>query len=178
MNIKKVSTGIVFIIISILLALYAFYFLEVEPELAKRKDGQQVQEGIKTGPLNGTGENEKKIMEEKNKEQKKIVIDYKDGKNTLTEVKNKVEDGAKSVDVKSKEKAKGFLWVDRKSSKYVVTLGKKNGLSIGSKLIVFQNDQKLGKVEVDAVYDTIAYVHLIDISNDLTDDDYYRVQPE
>ncbi|MFT7538294.1 MAG: hypothetical protein ACI9F2_000437 [Lysobacterales bacterium] len=55
-------------------------------------------------------------------------------------------------------KREGYLWVDRKTSQYIITLGAMNGLLSGSKLSVFHNDRFIGEVEVDVVFDSISYV--------------------
>lgn len=170
MNIKKIIIGVLFILCSIMLALFAAKVKPANNEPVPK----QVKEADKP-VVDQKADNKKEGPREVIAPQKKVVVEYEGDKNTVKEIEPNQEQPVKPATGKKREKIKGYLWVDRKSSKYVVTLGKKNGLAEGDKLVVYQADVRLGTVEADSVYDTIAYVHLIDISSELSNDDYYRV---
>ena len=67
------------------------------------------------------------------------------------------------------------MWVDRKSSKLVVTLGAVNGLLPGKSLAVYKGDEKIGKVKVETAFDVISYVLPEDEGVKQLENDYYRV---
>lgn len=75
-------------------------------------------------------------------------------------------------------KKEGFLWVDRKSSQLVVTLGKLNGITQGRQLIVYEGTNRIGEVVVDAVFETVSYVHAVGKMMNLLENTYYRVGTE
>lgn len=74
-----------------------------------------------------------------------------------------------------KNRKEGFLWIDRKSSTYLITLGALNGLTPGSHLNVFLDNQRVGKVVVETPLDIISYVHPVGKSLKDFSQDYYRV---
>jgi hypothetical protein len=83
---------------------------------------------------------------------------------------------AKSIygedELKRKE---GILWVDRKASSCMVTLGRVNGLNVGSKLNIYDGDNKIGQATVDMPLDIVSYVQLVDKAADELPNSYYRV---
>jgi hypothetical protein len=79
-------------------------------------------------------------------------------------------------DVKSAKE--GYLWVDRASSNWVVTLGALNGLKAGSRLAVYNGDEKVGTVEVSVPLDVISYVLPVDALKNQYKQDYFRVAVE
>jgi hypothetical protein len=74
-----------------------------------------------------------------------------------------------------KRRREGFLWIDRQESKYVVTLGALNGLSPGNYLTVYEGSKRMGQVAVDTPFDVISYVHPVDATLSLAQNEYYRV---
>jgi hypothetical protein len=72
----------------------------------------------------------------------------------------------------------GFLWVDRNSAKYVVTLGALNGISSGGYLAVYDEAGMIGRVKVETVREVIAYVRPLTATRELLTEDYYRVVKE
>ena len=71
--------------------------------------------------------------------------------------------------------AEGLLWIDRKTGRYVVTLGRKSGLIVGSCLDVYQEETMLGEVIVESVSEHVSVVRLtLGLLNLLTQD-YYKV---
>ena len=81
-------------------------------------------------------------------------------------------------DDKAKSARDGYLWIDRSSQTWVVTLGALNGLSPGSRLAVFDGAEKIDTVEVDLAMDVIAYVLPTDRLKNQYDTDYFRVAQE
>lgn len=77
-----------------------------------------------------------------------------------------------------RQRDEGFLWVDRNSAKYVVTLGAFNGILSGGYLAVYDDDRMVGRVKVETVRDVIAYVQPLTATRDLLTKDYYRVVKE
>ena|SRR3989338_3770994 len=83
-----------------------------------------------------------------------------------------------SVDANHSGKKEGFLWVDRKSSQLIVTLGKLNGIAQGRQLIVYEGTDRIGEVVVDAAFETVSYVHAVGKIINLLENTYYRVGTE
>jgi hypothetical protein len=81
-----------------------------------------------------------------------------------------------SDDVKSAKE--GYLWVDRSSSNWIVTLGALNGLAAGSRLGVYNGDEKIATVEVSVPLDVISYVLPTDTLKNQYKQDYFRVAEE
>lgn len=82
------------------------------------------------------------------------------------------------VDTNHSGKKEGFLWVDRKSSQLIVTLGKLNGIAQGRQLIVYEGANRIGEVVVDAAFETVSYVHAVGKIMNLLENTYYRVGTE
>ena len=80
-----------------------------------------------------------------------------------------------SVDPKEKDRREGYLWVDRQGKSWIVTLGALNGVSVGSRLAVYDGENKIGKIKVQTLLDVISYVQPEDDSVKALKDDYYRV---
>lgn len=72
-------------------------------------------------------------------------------------------------------KKEGFLWVDQKASRLVVTLGTRHGLRVGRYLTVYAGTQRKGQVAVDTALETISYVHPVEKVMNLSENNYYRV---
>ncbi|MDP8266511.1 MAG: hypothetical protein P9M07_06150 [Candidatus Aceula meridiana] len=82
------------------------------------------------------------------------------------------------------ERKNGILWIDRKSSQMMVTLGVVNGLMPGTYLGVYQEklqadgtviNEKVDDVVVEKAYDIISYVKSTKKAQDDFNRDYYRV---
>ncbi len=76
-----------------------------------------------------------------------------------------------------KDRHTGYLWIDRKSENFVVTLGALNGLHKGSRLNVYENDKIIDSVTVDLPFDIVSFVRPGN-SIDQFSKDYYRVAAE
>jgi len=82
------------------------------------------------------------------------------------------------------ERKNGILWVDRKSSQLIITLGLVNGLVPGTYLGVYEEklqangtviNEKVDDVIVEKTYDIISYVKPTKMALDDFNRDYYRV---
>ena len=78
-------------------------------------------------------------------------------------------------DKNQQNKKEGFLWVDQKSSRLVVTLGTTHGLRVGKYLTVYEGTENRGQVAVDTPFETISYVHPVEKVMNLSQNNYYRV---
>ena len=90
-------------------------------------------------------------------------------------LKELVTEARGHYDESEQSRKKGSLWVDRKSSKLIVTLGAINGLLPGHTLTVYDANKAIGQVIVDTAFDSISYVTPSNKSIDLLQNDYYHV---
>ncbi|MFC1510130.1 hypothetical protein ACFL49_00515 [Candidatus Omnitrophota bacterium] len=89
------------------------------------------------------------------------------------EVEKEVEEKAPAEEVSLQE---GLMWVDRKESKLIVTLGNEHGVSVGDHMAVFQDGKEVGFVQVEKTLDVVSYVSpKLETKFDLTQD-YYQVK--
>ena len=158
-NIKKIVFGFILICIAGFLLISAFYFMKVKPELASREIKNQQK-------LTAS----KQKIEERAQEIKKVQQQDEGSINMSSLIK----ESEAVYGAEEKNRKEGVLWVDHQSSNLVVTLGALNGILPGRTLSVYNGEQKIGQVMVDASFDVISYVHP-DSSTDLTQNDYYRV---
>lgn len=70
----------------------------------------------------------------------------------------------------------GALWIDRKSSRIIITLGALNGVDKGNFLNVYDGDAKFASVKVTSALDVVAYVEPVDMSISDFRKDYYSVR--
>ena len=77
-----------------------------------------------------------------------------------------------------KLRREGFLWIDRKSDSFIITLGALNGLEPGSHLSLYDGKKKIDDVTVDIPLDIISYVKVPSGSTNRLKDNYYRVVME
>ncbi|HBR14421.1 MAG TPA: hypothetical protein DD723_02625 [Candidatus Omnitrophica bacterium] len=194
-NIKKIALGVILIILSGISLLAAFYSLEVKPGLVAKeqatlkklkaseaqirrrvKDIQKTKtEGLPTVTMPPTGiskaetpKGEAPVGAPLKEEDKEPVISLK----TLAE---EAEDVYGPEETRRQE---GLLWVDRKSSKLIITLGAMNGLLPGKQLTLYDGDKEIGQVAVDLALDVVSFVHPIPQSLELLQNNYYRVVAE
>jgi len=73
------------------------------------------------------------------------------------------------------KRTEGVLWVDRKDNNFIMTLGMVNGVTVGSRISVYEQDKKFGEIEVQKVLDIISYVKPIDKELKDFSSNYYRV---
>lgn len=78
-------------------------------------------------------------------------------------------------DDNEKTRRSGYLWIDRKTSVCLVTLGAVNGVGAGSQLKVYDGDKEVGLVRVETPLDVISYAKPVKKELDQFERDYYRV---
>jgi len=76
---------------------------------------------------------------------------------------------------KELQRKEGVLWIDRKTSMCMVTLGVVNGLRTGNTLGIYEGDAQIGSVTVETPHDIISYVNLSGKSPNDFPDNYYKV---
>ena len=72
------------------------------------------------------------------------------------------------------DRKEGVLWVDRKGGQFMVSLGAVNGLKAGSRLGIYDGDNKIGDVIVQDPFDLVAYVNPVEKSIKDFEKNYYR----
>ena len=65
--------------------------------------------------------------------------------------------------------------MDRNAAQYIVTLGALNGLKAGSLLSVYENERKIGEVQVEIPLDVISYVSPVGRGLDKTQAKHFKV---
>lgn len=155
-NFRKIILGFIFICIAAFLLMAGFYFMEIKPELAAREQ----QEKLKAS---------QQKVQARAQEIKKAA--QPDGAINMASL---IKEAEAVYGSEEKNRKEGVLWVDRKTSNIVVTLGALNGLLPGRQLSVYSGADKVGQVTVDTSFDVISNVHP-DPSTDLSQNDYYRV---
>ena len=89
-----------------------------------------------------------------------------------------VRESQKVYGVEEKNQKQGYLWIDRQTSTYLVTLGALNGLHPGSRLGIYSGNDKIGQAVVETPLDVISYVRPMGKKLDEFESDYYRVEIE
>ena len=154
-NFKKIIVGSILVIFGVgLFAAAIFYYLEVKPELAKRKQVQL-----------------KKLKAKEVKVQKRILENQQGAKDTSNSKENKIP---LQVSKEERNRKEGVLWVNQ-ATQYIVTLGAVNNVSLGDYLTVFDGDKKIGQVKVIELFDTISYVQPLEKKKKAMKKKYYRV---
>jgi len=69
----------------------------------------------------------------------------------------------------------GVLWIDRRLSKCMVTLGSADGLQVGDVLNVFSDGKKVGETKIIELQDIISYTELVGKTPDDYSENYYQV---
>ncbi|MCD4781091.1 MAG: hypothetical protein K8S27_11175 [Candidatus Omnitrophica bacterium] len=90
-------------------------------------------------------------------------------------VANSVKTSKKVYDETEKARKEGLMWVDREESKYFVTLGAIHGLKVGDFLTVYDGSQRVGRVEVESVFDVISYVLPFKNTDNFYQKNYYQI---
>ena len=192
---KNFFTGFILIILALAAALTVFYVTKVEPEL-------KVREKARLAKLKAQGAKvQQRAADIKAAEQPKASVPSKTAAQPITKTAglpkgtppspptpapppkaesnsidiNKLVEHAKAVyGPEELNRKEGYLWIDRKANKFVVTLGALQGLSNGKTISIYDGDKKIGQVAVDESYDVISYGHPVDLTMDQFPGDYYR----
>ncbi len=118
------------------------------------------------------------LAEETKAEVEETNIKLLDALGSEVAVSRVVQEADKVYDEKIKDVKDGYLWVDRASPSWVVTLGALNGLSEGSRLSVFDGNEKIDTVKVMMAMDVISYVFPTERLKNQYNADYFRVVKE
>ena len=181
-NTKKVFVGLVLMVLAIVGAVGTFYILEVKPAMDKRPKSKLVKAALpvikkdtKAAPAPAKTDAKAKPGTDKKVPPAAAAVTP-----PAPAISDKL-DMAKLVQVSKavygegeQSRKEGFMWIDRKEAKCVVTLGALNGVNPGSVLSIYDGNQKVGQVSVDSSYDVISYAHPVDKAVDQFNGDYYR----
>lgn len=113
--------------------------------------------------------------------ERKKVMEEKEEADEVSE-EAPVEEPEEPADEVKKEQSQelslreGLMWVDRKESKLIVTLGHEHGVTIGDHMAVFQNGKEIGTVRVDETLDMVSYVSPGQEKSFALTEDYYQVK--
>ena len=160
-NKKKILLGVLFVGLG-LFCLIGVFYLMINNQQAGAKENSDLREQLtflKT---------EKEAGDQKIEELQQAA-----GKSVRLE--KVLEAANETYDSKEKERREGFMWVDREGQNWVITLGALNGISVGSRLSVYDGETKIGTIKVKTPLDVISYVQPVDKSMEELKDDYYRV---
>ena len=165
-KIRKIVFGVIFVLLAISSLAAVYYFLEIKPKLAAAKQAETPSSSSLTAvaELNPT---------------QKDAVQPSESLPTMAEraisLDTLVQKASNKYGPEEKDRKEGFLWIDRKSSRMIVTLGALNGVLPGKYLSVYEGDQKIGQVKVETPFDVISYVKPLDGSLERFENDYYRV---
>ncbi|MDO8581027.1 MAG: hypothetical protein Q7S13_06065 [Candidatus Omnitrophota bacterium] len=166
-NLKKIVIGLMFIVLAIGSGLGAFYLLEVKPEMTRRAALGNVAQP--TAPATD------RLALAASVSKPTPVSTPVAAPLAKATVSNPVEPVDPVAQTPSDQSRKdGFLWIDRKTSRWVVTLGAIHGLKANSLLAVYQGDKVIGQVKVTRAFDVISYVQPMD-GPKFEQSDYFRV---
>ncbi len=160
-NKKKILLGVFFVGLGLIFLVGVFYLL-INSQQAGAKENADLREQL------AFLKTEKETEDHKVEELQQAV-----GKSVRLE--KVLETANQTYDAKEKERREGYLWVDREGQTWVITLGALNGVSVGSRLAVYDGDKKIGTIKVKTPLDVISYVQPVDKSVEELKDDYYRV---
>ena len=111
---------------------------------------------------------EKEIIETRNAELAAVA-------GSSMSVDKLVQEADKVYDEKVKNAREGYLWIDRTSPSWLITLGALNGLLPGSTVAVYQEGEKVDTVQVETPLDVISYVKPTEKLKSQFASDYFRV---
>ena len=160
-NKNKMLAGIFFVGMSFVCLTGVFYFM-INNQKAKAQETATLNEQITL------------LKTEKEAGERKLAeIEKSLGKSVRLE--NVLQAANQTLDPKEKDRREGYLWVDRQGQSWIITLGALNGVSIGTRLTVYDGETKVGIIKVLTPLDVISYVQPLDDSVKGLKDDYYRV---
>lgn len=182
LNLKKMVLGGFLLLLAVFCALTAIYYLEVEPAAREPLSGTSELEGNKGEILSAEDIGEVRDATDMNRElapsllaSAPVVVAEMEPRESGVTLDSLVEHAENIYDEAEKNRVEGFLWVDRNSSRYVVTLGALNGIFPGAYLTVYDEDRKVGQVQVETTMDVIAYVKPEASTEKSLTKEYYRV---
>jgi hypothetical protein len=178
-KLKVIGIGGVFLLLALVCAATAFYYLEVKPGVRKNQL-MMLSDSLSEDDMFHS-DDFKKATTIIGKNRSTVLTDasIQTGSTHPAESGVALDDlirHAESVyDSEEQSRREGYLWVDRATSRYVVTLGALNGVLPGRYLTVYDDARKVGRVKVDSAMDVIAYVHPSPATETFLTRKYYRV---
>ena len=160
-NFKKFFIGLLLVAIAAVIFSYAFFSQQPQHQVVTQKLIQTQQLTAQGKPLSVA-------------QPSKPVTEAPQSKNTIS-FKSLLEHAESVYDPKEKNRREGLLWLDRSSSRFIITLGAINGLKLQDSLIVVDGNKRIGEVIVDTTFDVISYVHPTEVTASRLKNNYYRV---
>ncbi len=159
---KQIITGLVFISASFLGAVFLLY-LTVNAQSAKEVEVKDLNQKLL---LVSTEKDAATSQAQTLQSQVGSVLDLQ----KVVRVSEKVH-GQSEADRKE-----GSLWINRKSGSVMVTLGVLNGVTKGSRLAVYDGENKIATMKVTSALDVVSYVEPVDKKISEFSRDYYQVK--
>ncbi|MDP8265249.1 MAG: hypothetical protein P9M12_07235 [Candidatus Aceula lacicola] len=169
-NKTKILIGLLLIVVAFVCVTAVSYFID-----QRNKENTQEADALQAQLANLISEKSQSFLSES--DQKKVKRDPIKIEDVLA--KAEIIYGGQELDRKD-----GIMWIDRKSSRCMVTLGVVNGLVPGSYLGVYDEikrsdgvvvNEKIADAVVDKSYDIVSYANPVKKSIDDFSRDYYRV---
>ncbi len=161
---RQIIVGLVFISIAFLGAVFLLY-LTVNAQSAKEVEVKDLNQKLF---LVSTEKDAVNGKVESLQTQVGRVIDLEN----VVDVSQKVHGQSEA------ERKDGSLWIDRKTSSFMVTLGVLNGVTKGSRLSVFEGENKIAVIKVTSALDVVSYAQPVDKKIADFSRDYYQVKSE
>lgn len=163
---KRIFIGLVFISLAVILAVFGYQSLKLKHSIVSNDpiSAPQSMANEQNTPINIPLSTEVSHLDQA------PLVSEPQNRISLDSVINYAQE---VYDESEKSRQEGLLWVDKKSSQYVATLGALNGVEVGSFLVVYQKDQPIGEVLVDRAFDVISYVLPSNVT--LSENEYYKV---
>ncbi len=162
---KQIITGLIFISASFIGAVFLLY-LTVNAQSAKEVEFQDLNQKLHLVSTEKEAANNKAE-----------TLQSKVGR--VLDLEKVVRASEKIHDESEATRKEGSLWIDRKTSRCMVTLGVLNGVHKGSRLNVYEADNnKVGVVKVTSALDVVSYVEPVDKKVADFTRDYYHVKSE
>jgi hypothetical protein len=185
---KKIIFGIILILIAGACFFIAIYYIDQpSPSPLEQVVQASIEEKVPTpSPAIGPKVEIKKessviappkeVKETKKKQEEKVFVytpapESSPGINMDT----LVDEAKKIYSDEEKNRKEGALWVDRKTGKYIITLGAINNLKVGDFLRAYDGKLEIGQVKVEFAMDTISYVKPVNSEMVFLANNYYRV---
>jgi hypothetical protein len=161
---KRIITGLIFIASSFLGAIFLFY-LTVNAQSAKDSELRDMKQDLVLART------EKDLVSTKAQQ-----LEMEVGR--VIDLDKVVSASQKIHGADEATRKQGSMWINRKTQICMVTLGALNGVSKGSRLEVYDGEDKLATVKIVSSLDVVSYVEPIDKELKDFKKDYYAVKME
>lgn len=184
-NIKRIVGGFVLMILAVISAGAAFYFLETRPQIwgenlsaSQRKSLPAPAGHLRKGGAVASSVARGEPYEEAAGTDGTSLSSLHDKRGP--EGMMSASGGQTGGPLASRQTGQeGFLWIDRVSSLHVMTLGRIHGVESGRRVAIFDGTDRIGEVTVDQALEGTSYVHPSPgQAMDLSRSDYYRAVVE